>query len=245
MRPGRHLFLMLCVASLWSVAAQAGEVATKPTDLEWATWPEYCRARFVVSAGGRESTHVKDVSKATIALWESRTGGWWYALHHHCAALIQNQRARVEADPAKRNYMLKTAVRDLQFTIARTPETNPGYIESTTQLAFTLEQMGDVKAALEYLDAAIKLNPTAAKAYAAKAMVLRNKKDPEGALAALVAGNEAVQGKSAELHYFLGLTYLDLRQYDQAQIHAREAYAMGHQLPGLRRKLADLGFALD
>ena len=76
-------------------------------------------------------------------------------------------------------------------------------------------------------------------------MRMRNKKDSEGALAALLAGNEAVQGKSAELHYFLGLTYLDLRQYDQAQIQAREAYAMGHQLPGLRRKLADLGFALD
>jgi tetratricopeptide (TPR) repeat protein len=236
---------MLCVASLWSATSQAGEVATKPTDLEWATWPEYCRARFVVSAAGRESTHVKDVSKATIALWESRTGGWWYALHHHCAALLQNQRARTEADPAKRNHMLKTAMRDLQFTIARTPETNPGYVESTIQLAFTLEQMRDVKSALEYLDAAMELNPTAANAYAAKAMILRNQKDPQGALAALLAGNEAVQGKSAELHYFLGLTYLDLRQYDQAQVHAREAYAMGHQLPGLRRKLADLGFALD
>jgi tetratricopeptide (TPR) repeat protein len=185
------------------------------------------------------------VSKATIALWESRTGGWWYALHHHCAALLLNSRARTEATPAKRNYMLKSAVRELQFVIARTPETSAGYMESTIQLAFTFEQMGDVKPAIEYLDAAIKLNPTAANAYAAKAMILRNKKDLEGALGALLAGNEAVQGKSAELHYFLGLTYLDLRQYDQAQVHAREAYAMGHQLPGLRKKLADLGFTLD
>ncbi len=236
---------MLCVASLWSAALQASEVATKPTDLEWATWPEYCRARFVVSAAGRESTHVKDVSKGTVALWESRLGGWWYALHHHCAALLLISRARTQADPTKRNYTLKVAMRELQFTIARTPETNPGYVESTIQLAFALEQAGDVKSALEYLDAAIKLNPTAANAYAAKSMILRNKKDPEGALAALLAGNEAVQGRSAELHYFLGLTYLDLRQYDQAQIQAREAYAMGHQLPGLRRKLADLGYALD
>jgi tetratricopeptide (TPR) repeat protein len=245
MRPGRHLFLMLCVASLWAAPSHASEVATKPTDLEWGTWPEYCRARFVVSAAGRESTHVKDVSKSTIALWESRTGGWWYALHHHCAALLLQQRARTEHNPKLRKNLLSIAVRELQFVIARTPETNPGYVESTIQLARTLEQMGEIESALEYLDAAIKLNPSATNAYAAKAMILRNKKNLEGALAALLAGNEAVQGKSAELHYFLGLTYLDLRQYDQAQIHAREAYAMGHQLPGLRKKLADAGFALD
>lgn len=245
MRACIRLLLLVGMASLCVATANASEVATKPTDLEWATWPEYCRARYVVSAAGRQSTHVKDVSRSTISLWESRVGDWWYALHHHCAAILLTSRARIEADAKKRDYMLKTAVRELQFTLARTPETNAGYVESTIQLAFALEQMGEVPAALEYLDGAIKANPGSANAYAAKAMIFRNKKDPEGALAVLLAGNQAVQGKSAELHYFLGLTYVDLKQYAEAQTHAREAYALGHQLPGLRKKLADLGYALD
>lgn len=245
MRSGRHLSLVLCVASLWSAASHASEVATKPTDLEWATWPEYCRARYVVSAAGRESTHVKDVSKATVSLWESRLGGWWYALHHHCAAMLQISRARIEPNAKKRNHMLETAMRDLQFTLARTPESNAGYAESTIQLAFALELKGEVPAALEYVDGAIKANPKSANAYAAKSMILRNKKDLQGAVAALLAGNEALEGKSAELHYFLGLIYIDLGQYAEAQSHAREAYALGHQLPGLRKRLADLGYALN
>jgi tetratricopeptide (TPR) repeat protein len=245
MRSGRHLLLMLCIASLWSVPSHASEVATRPTELEWATWPEYCRARYVVSAAGRESTHVKDVSRATVALYESRLGGWWYALHHHCAAMLNISRARVEPNAKKRNHMLEMAMRDLQFTLARTPDSNPGYAESTIQLAFALELSGKIPEAIEYLDGAIKANPKSATAYAAKAMMYRNKKDSQGALAALLAGNEALNGQSAELHYFLGLIYIDLGQYAEAQTHARDAYALGHQLPGLRKKLADLGYALN
>jgi len=43
--------------------------------------------------------------------------------------------------------------------------------------------------------------------------------------------------RSAELHYNLGLLYVDLENYPKAREHARRAYDLGYQLPGLRRKL--------
>ena len=47
--------------------------------------------------------------------------------------------------------------------------------------------------------------------------------------------------QSAELHYNLGLLYVDLKEYELARDRAEKAYAMGHPLPGLRNKLLRLG----
>ena len=54
-------------------------------------------------------------------------------------------------------------------------------------------------------------------------------------------GNEATGGDSPEIHYFLGLAYLNLKDLDLASEHARRAYDLGYPLPGLRNKLAAAG----
>jgi tetratricopeptide (TPR) repeat protein len=49
---------------------------------------------------------------------------------------------------------------------------------------------------------------------------------------------------SAQVHYNLGLVYLELGNLEQAAEHARRAYTLGHPLPGLRNKLAERGVEL-
>lgn len=46
---------------------------------------------------------------------------------------------------------------------------------------------------------------------------------------------------SANVHYNLGLVLLDLKDYDGAVEHAKKAYELGFQLPGLRNKLREAG----
>ena len=46
---------------------------------------------------------------------------------------------------------------------------------------------------------------------------------------------------SADAHYNLGLVYLQLQNYDAALSHAQAAYLAGYPLPGLRKRLQDLG----
>jgi len=46
---------------------------------------------------------------------------------------------------------------------------------------------------------------------------------------------------SAEVHYNMGLTYLELNQLDDSFEHASKAYELGYPLPGLRRRLAAAG----
>jgi len=49
------------------------------------------------------------------------------------------------------------------------------------------------------------------------------------------------QPDSAEAHYALGLVLFEEGDFDDAMNHARQAYALGYPLPGLRRKLERVG----
>jgi len=50
-----------------------------------------------------------------------------------------------------------------------------------------------------------------------------------------------IDPKSAELNYNLGLAYVEKKDYEQAVRYARQAYALGFPLPGLRNRLRSLG----
>jgi tetratricopeptide (TPR) repeat protein len=50
--------------------------------------------------------------------------------------------------------------------------------------------------------------------------------------------------QSAEAHYNLALTLLELKQPEKAREHAQAAYKLGHPAPGLRKKLEDAGMPL-
>lgn len=46
---------------------------------------------------------------------------------------------------------------------------------------------------------------------------------------------------TGNVHYNLGLVLLELKDYEGALAHAKKAYELGFQLPGLRNKLRDAG----
>lgn len=54
-----------------------------------------------------------------------------------------------------------------------------------------------------------------------------------------------IDADSADAHYNLGLLLVELKQYEKAREHARAAYGAGYPLPGLRNKLARVGYRLD
>lgn len=46
---------------------------------------------------------------------------------------------------------------------------------------------------------------------------------------------------NANVHYNLGLIYVDMKNFAKARIHARRAYELGFTLPGLKKRLEDAG----
>jgi tetratricopeptide (TPR) repeat protein len=235
--------LLVLFAGLYAPSALA--LQFWPSEIEWASWPDYCRARYVVSAAGRSSRFVQQVSPSESALWEKRMGDAWYALHHHCASLIYTQRAQHAKTKKERDYLLDVSIRNYLFTLERTPKENGMYPEMLTRMAMSYDLLGDIPHAMETLDTAIQLHPTFMSAYATKAMIFRRRGELSKAREILQAANAATNGESAEVHYSLGLLYLEEGDIDAAQEHARIAYSRGYPLPGLRRKLAAGGHAID
>jgi Flp pilus assembly protein TadD len=58
---------------------------------------------------------------------------------------------------------------------------------------------------------------------------------------ALLNEADALKPDDGNIKYNLGLVYFELRDYDQARVHARQAAELGFPLTGLRQKLEKSG----
>ncbi len=249
--PARVSALRLALATLTLTALAillpqtAAALAFAPTESEWATWPAHCQARYLVSGAGVDSEFARRIDPAAVRTWESRMGpDVWYALHHYCAALIIANRAKKEPDKKERAALLKQVIAEDQFTLGHVADTHPMHAEIAAHMGLAHRDLGQQEAALRYFDMAIDGCPTCSVGHQAKAMFYRDAGQPAQAREVLEAGDRALEGKSAVIHYLLGLVLMDMKDFPAAQEHARRAYELGYPLPGLRDRLARAGHPL-
>jgi tetratricopeptide (TPR) repeat protein len=226
------------------VSPSANALTFTPSESEWLAWPEYCRARYVVSGAGIGSEFERRVSMAEVKSWQSRLGPAWEGLHHYCAGLALHARAKVEREPAQKRFRLQQVISENRFTLDSTPESHPMWAEIASRSGLVYGELKEESAAIEHFDLAIKACPTCVAGYQAKAMYFRGGKKLPQAREALEAGIKALDGRSADLHYVLGLVLVELGDYPGATEHASRAYEMGYPLPGLRDRLARAGHPL-
>lgn len=91
-----------------------------------------------------------------------------------------------------------------------------------------------------WYDEAIRYFPRDATVRLLYGIYLHNKGDRGRALE-LFDDATQLQPNSSEIHYNLGLVYLEAGEREKALQHATAAYELGYPLPGLRRKLEALG----
>ena len=242
-------FCLTLAAAALLVAVPTDRAAAldfKLNEAEWLTWPDYCRARYLVSGAGRKSNYVGRVSAAEIDKHRSLLGAEsWHWLHHHCAGLIYIDRARLATSDRERRILLDRAQNNVAGQFNRTPRDHWFYAEVAITLARIHRSRNELPKALEFLKDGIAAHPTYAASYSLASVIYRDMDDLVQARDILLQGNEATGGKSAEIHYFLGLVFVDRREFELAVDHAAKAYELGYPLPGLRSKLQRLGYDLE
>lgn len=241
----RHVAAAAVACLVLASPRTASALAFEPTESEWATWPPYCQARYMDSGAGRNSdTFAGRIPEGQVRAWKAKLGVGWVGLHHHCAGVILVQRAKWEKDPRVRNGLLQRVLRENSFALDRLPFDNPMRARIAAHNGITQALLRDFEAAEKEFDDAINGCPTCTVGYYSKAQYLQDEKKLAEAREVLEKGVSATDG-AAELHYFLGLILVDLKDFDSAQKHAQLAYEKGYPLPGLRKRLADAGYKID
>lgn len=230
--------------ALQAIAGQAATMLT-PTPSEWASWPSFCRAKYAYLRNELASQFTPRVTQAEISQFESSMGKTWIYVHHYCASLLYWQQANIALTPKERGLRLKQATDEGLFTFVRIPTESAIYAEIATHLGTVARAENDPQSAERYFEIARTTHPDYPGGYQGLALLLEDKGNSAAARDILLEGNKATDGKSPEIHYFLGLVYVKLKNLDDAVVHARLAYQLGYPLPGLQQKLEAAGRSLD
>ena len=220
---------------------EAGAYSFGPTDSEWESWPAHCQAKYVWTNIGKTSKFantVGEAKKAELAQWEA---SGIRGLHHYCAGSLYLKRALLEQDPIRRRSNLRSARGETQFSFSRSKTTSPYFAHIAIQMAAIMQEQEEHDAAIQMLRSTIVAQPKNGVLYSAMAVMQRKLGQLTEAKQTLLQGNEALEGKSAEINYNLALILLELGEIDDAVTYAESAYELGFPLPGLRLKLAKLG----
>lgn len=146
---------------------------------------------------------------------------------HHIGPGIQ----RMNGKP----HMWIYALQDFDFVLAYYPN-HPQGLKLKAEVAM---KMGKPQLAEESFQKAIRLYPHTTGTYILYAIFLQQNGKLEAAEANYKKALDS-EPASVNAHYNLGLLYFDKKQYELANAHAQQAYAMGHPLPGLRKKLESI-----
>ena len=210
-----------------------------PSDVEFSGWPGYCQGAYVFNTKiGEASKWATRVGQRQKNAFTERANSGVRGLHHACAGMIWLNRSRGEKDQKSRQYMLARARRETQFSFARSNTQSYYFADVATQKAMIEYELGEYIEAIDILTQLIRHQSSNPVPYSALAVILRRLGRLEEAKLALLKGDDAVDGQSAEIKYNLGLVTLELGELDQAKAYAESAYDLGYPLPGLRTKLA-------
>jgi tetratricopeptide (TPR) repeat protein len=91
-----------------------------------------------------------------------------------------------------------------------------------------------------YFDRAIRFQPDDAQVKMLYAVYLQRQGKFSAAAAQLEEAQKLVSD-NANIHYNMGLVYLDLKEYEKSLDHAHRAYSLGFPLEGLRNRLTRAG----
>jgi tetratricopeptide (TPR) repeat protein len=234
----RYTALLL---SLYAAAAVSYDFT--PSSVEFNSWPEYCKAKYVYTDIGKRSPYARLVSPDTIALWKGRLGEIWWNIHHGCAGMIWIVRSERLAGKNEQQYKfaLNSAENEATFSVARTPASHPLHATMRAILARVAYGRGQREAAIAELRKVLKSMPEVANTYSVLATYLYRQGDLDQAREVLERGIVEVPQPTAEMHYILGLILVKKKAYEEAHVQAVEAYKLGYPLPGLRNMLKSAG----
>jgi tetratricopeptide (TPR) repeat protein len=133
-----------------------------------------------------------------------------------------------------RNY--RSAQADLEFILKYFPN-HPQALAKMSEVALAVKRP---ELAEQHFQNAIERYPARDETYVIYGVFLHKAGRLDAAIAQYQRALE-IDPNSVYAHYNLGLAYVDRKDYSQANVHAQQAYQLGADFPGLRKRLEAAG----
>jgi len=208
-------------------------------DLEWASWPKYCKYAYVLTGPGRQSKYAKQISPTEKKKWV-RILGPVGGLHHYCTGLLWMQKAKGSMSTEKQKQYYNRAIGEILYTYNSTNTNSVLYPTMSVELAKAYYAAGKRSKAVATLAQEIARHPNKSPAYIEYAKMLKEQGRRDESLDILKRGLDRVGDKSRRLHVALARLYVDMKQYEPAKYHADKAYSLGYRSPKLKKEIAKL-----
>lgn len=234
-----NLAKALTVVSLFmqdrAYAAQGNDL----TEIEWAAWPDYCKAGFLSSAWSAGSKFLSQASRdwATQVNKNSFEQLGIGGVHHFCVGMVYVNRGRRKTEKNRTASDLKMAIDEINYTVSHTEKSSPSYSLIHAYLGTAHYLLGDHSKAVAIWENGIRTQPEKRESYLAMAEMLLSEKKYNEALKLLLAYDEKKEYATRDGEYFLAITYYKLGMYEESRKRADSAYALGYPYFGLKKKL--------
>jgi tetratricopeptide (TPR) repeat protein len=116
----------------------------------------------------------------------------------------------------------------------------PNHPQALMRVSDICIKIDNINKGREYFENAIKIAPRRAPTYVLYGIFLHKIGEYEEAVKKYAKALE-FEPDSAEIHYNMGLAYLEANKLSEAKEHATKAYELGFPLPGLKDKLVQRG----
>lgn len=228
-------FLIFSVVAFLSFACLSTQsIATdKITDIELMGIPRWCEDAF------RKSDYIEKIAPKMGFSSPSVKGGGGKSAnslqipggHHVCAGLVEFNRAK----RGKGSYTI--AAGEFNYSFSRMNPEHPSLSFVASHLGRALFMSGQRQQGVDVWRSAIGAQPAQRESYLALAEVLLRDGRDEQALQVMLEFDKAKEREFADAEQFLAQTYFNLKQYDNAKIHAEKAIKLGYPFSGLLEKI--------
>ena len=227
------LAISLCVFCITfsSYSAAFGAILT---EAEFNQLHRRCQLYYAGTSIGRElgfAARFSQLELKTSRVEATKSGGAW----HYCAGVIDLKRYSIATNLNDKEGHLKRALNQINYTNRNMTEESYIYPEVKLHLARALNYNKQKNKSIEILDNLINKRPEYTPGYIELASIYKKSGETEKAISILESTSEIQKSNSADLNYFLGLYYFEIKKYDKSSAYARSAYKKGYPLLGLKK----------
>jgi len=197
---------------------------------------------WVTGAALAGIVHAEEFGPAVCGELENAYGPYDYRTEQHRLKIVDKHHFTAEVESLRGGITSHRIGGDISYTLRASPNHHRA-LHAMARLAIKEKRpkpKGSPHTVDCWFERGMRFSPTDAMVPLTYGIYLSQTGKKDEALKMLKRA-ESLGERGANFHYNIGLVYVDLRMYDDAVKHAKEAYRMGFNLPGLREKLQRAG----